>query len=296
MSHKVAYLGPKATFTGLAASRLFPNEIKIPMTTIPACLDAVKEGGATIAVVPIENALEGSVNITIDYLIHEVQLPVKGEVTIPISQYFMVHPDHVSIDFKPEIIYSHPHALAQCHKFLHSEWKGIPCEEVTSTAAAAKLVHDQQDRNIAAIANEVAAEEYGLTIIGETINDYPNNHTKFIVVSNDDIDFTGHLATERGWKTTLMITLPSDYTGALHQVLSAFAWRKLNLSKIESRPMKTGLGNYFFIIDIEMALDEVLIPGAISELEALGCNVSVLGSYPSFAVESSIKKESIQNS
>ena len=91
-------------------------------------------------------------------------------------------------------------------------------------------------------------------------------------------------------KTTLMVTLPADYTGALHQVLSAFAWRKLNLSKIESRPMKTGLGNYFFIIDVEMAMDEVLIPGAIAELEALGCTVSILGSYPSFAVENSVKK------
>ena len=294
MSHKIAFLGPKATFTDLAASRLFPNEVKIPMTTIPACLDAVKEGEATIAVVPIENALEGSVNITIDYLIHDVQLPVKGEVTIPISQHFMVHPDHTTPDFKPEMIYSHPHAIAQCYKFLHREWKGIPCEEVTSTAAAAKLVHDQPQRNIAAIANEVAAEEYGLTIIGENINDYSNNHTRFIVVSNEDVDYTGHLTTERGWKTTLMVTLPSDYTGALHQVLSAFAWRKLNLSKIESRPMKTGLGNYFFIIDVEMALDEVLIPGAISELEVLGCTVSILGSYPSFAVENSVKKESVQ--
>ncbi len=293
MSHTIAFLGPKATFTDLAVSRLFPNEMKIPMTTIPACLDAVQEGKASIALVPIENALEGSVNITIDYLIHEVQLPVKGEVTIPISQHFMVHRDHATPDFKPEIIYSHPHAIAQCHKFLHREWKGIPCEEVTSTAAAAKLVHDEPGRNIAAIANEAAAEEYGLTIIRENIHDYSYNHTKFIVVSNEEIDFQGHLTIEHGWKTTLMVTLPSDYTGALHQVLSAFAWRKLNLSKIESRPMKTGLGNYFFIIDVEMALDEVLIPGAISELEALGCTVSVLGSYPSFVVENSLMKNGI---
>ena len=87
------------------------------------------------------------------------------------------------------------------------------------------------------------------------------------------------------YKTTIMVTLPADHAGALHQVLSAFAWRKLNLSKIESRPMKTGIGNYFFIIDIEMKLDEVLIPGAMAELEALGCGVKVLGSYPSLMVE-----------
>lgn len=295
MSYKIAFLGPKATFTDLAVSRLFPQAIKIPMSTIPGCLDTVQEGEADIAVVPIENAIEGSVNITIDYLIHEVQLPIKGEVTIPISQHFMVHPSHATLDFKPEVIYSHPHALAQCHKFLYRELKGIPCEEVTSTAAAAKLVHDQPNLNIAAIANEVAAEEYGLTIVHDNVHDYAYNHTKFIVVSKQDVDYNGHLAVARGWKTTLMVMLPSDYTGALHQVLSAFAWRKLNLSKIESRPLKTGLGNYFFIIDVEMAIDEVLIPGAIAELEALGCTVSILGSYPSFTVENSVEKQTVQN-
>lgn len=293
MSYKIAFLGPKATFTDLAVSRLFPEATKIPLTTIPSCLDAVQESEVDLAVVPIENAIEGSVNITIDYLIHEVQLPIKGEVTIPISQHFMVHPDHATADFTPEVIYSHPHALAQCHKFLYREWKSIPREEVSSTAAAAKLVHDQPERMIAAVANEVAAEEYGLTIINQDIHDYVYNHTKFIVVSNQDVDFEGHVTRERGWKTTLMVLLPSDYTGALHQVLSAFAWRKLNLSKIESRPLKTGLGNYFFIIDIEMALDDVLIPGAIAELEALGCIVSILGSYPSYIVENAVKKEAI---
>jgi prephenate dehydratase len=85
-----------------------------------------------------------------------------------------------------------------------------------------------------------------------------------------------------------MITLPSDQAGALHQVLSAFSWRKLNLSKIESRPMKTGLGNYFFIVDIEQKMDEVLIPGAMAELEALGCSVELLGSYPHTLLETEI--------
>ncbi|AZV44561.1 prephenate dehydratase [Peribacillus asahii] len=289
MSHKIAFLGPKATFTDLAVSRLFPNELKMPKATIPDCIDAIQEGEADIAVVPIENALEGSVNITIDYLIHEVQLPIQGEVITPIQQHFMVHPDQAVPGFKPDMIYSHPHAIAQCHKFLHKEWKGIPCEEVTSTAAAAKMVSEQPERKIAAIANELAAEEYGLTIVQHNVHDYSYNHTKFIVVSKESVDYKGHVTVNRGWKTTLMVMLPADHSGALHQVLSAFAWRKLNLSKIESRPMKTGLGNYFFIIDVEMALDEVLIPGTISELEALGCKVSILGSYPSFAVETAVK-------
>ncbi|KRF60872.1 prephenate dehydratase [Peribacillus butanolivorans] len=288
MTSKIAFLGPKATFTDLAVSRLFPNDIKIPMNTIPDCLDAVRDGEVNHALVPIENALEGSVNITMDYLVHEVTLPIKGEVTIPIQQHYMVHPDHAYPGFKPDMVYSHSHAIAQCRKFLHKELRGIPYEYVTSTAAAAKMVMENSDINIAAIANDMAAAEYGLTIVKQNIHDYEHNHTKFIVVSNSDVDFEGHLTTEGDKKTTLMVQLPADHSGQLHQVLSAFSWRKLNLSKIESRPMKTGLGNYFFIIDVGMALDDVLIPGAISELEALGCTVSIMGSYPCFKVQNGV--------
>ncbi|WP_409301916.1 prephenate dehydratase [Peribacillus sp. SCS-155] len=284
MSYRSAFLGPKATFTDLAVSKLFPDGNKIPMATIPECLDAVNEGKVELAVVPIENALEGSVNITLDYLVHEVDLPIQGEIIIPIQQHFMVHPDHADRLFQPETIFSHSHAIAQCHKFLHRQFKGVSCETTTSTAAAAKMVKENPDRAIAAIANELAAEEYGLTIVKRSIHDYEHNHTRFVVVSKNSVQYTSNLTDSAGHKTTLMIMLPADHSGALHQVLSAFAWRKLNLSKIESRPMKTGLGNYFFIVDIEKKLDEVLIPGAISELEALGCKVSLLGSYESFRV------------
>jgi len=104
------------------------------------------------------------------------------------------------------------------------------------------------------------------------------------VVSKQEVSFDEHLTSEQGYKTTLMVTLPVDSSGTLHKVLSAFAWRGLNLTKIESRPLKTGLGNYFFIIDVDMKMDDILIPGAKSEMEALGCKVNVLGSYPSFKV------------
>lgn len=284
MKRKIAFLGPKATFTDLAVSAMFSEDEKLPMLTIPECLDAVYEGIAEIAVVPLENALEGSVNITLDYLIHEVGLPIQGEINAPIRQHLMVHPNHAENWKEVEMIFSHSHAIAQCHKFLHKELKGIPCENLTSTAAAAKLVKDSPKRKIAAIANELAAKEYGLTIVKEDIHDYHHNHTRFIVVSKHKVTFQNYEAQEHGVKTTLMIILPDDHAGALHQVLSAFSWRRLNLSKIESRPMKTGLGNYFFIIDIEHELDDVLIPGAIQELEALGCKVSVLGSYRSFLI------------
>ncbi len=285
---KIAFLGPKATFTDVAVRGMFPDDIAVPYMTIPDCIDAVINGEAHLCVVPLENALEGSVNITIDYLVHETtQLPVIGEITAPIQQHLLVHPDHLDHWEKIETVYSHPHAMAQCHKFLHKHFKNAARVHMTSTAAAAKYVHEHPEEKAAAIANELAAREYGLAIAKRNIHDLDFNHTRFIILSKSAMDLSGYSLPVQRYKTTLMVTLPDDRSGALHQVLSAFAWRKLNLSKIESRPTKTGLGNYFFIIDVDMKMDEVLIPGAIAELEALGCTVKVLGSYPSFQIKES---------
>lgn len=277
---KVAFLGPRATFTDLVTREMFPHEERIPYATIPDCLDAVMEEEVDVTVVPLENTLEGSVNITLDYLIHEINLPIIAEVTTPVKQHLLVHPSVKERWQEVTKVLSHPHAIAQCHKFLHGSLKGVPCENATSTAAAAKYIIEHPDETVAAIANQLAAKEYGLAIAKDNIHDYDFNHTRFIVLSKKNIPLQPKTIDIKGYKTTVMVTLPTDRSGALHQVLSAFAWRKLNLSKIESRPMKTGLGNYFFIIDIEEKMDEVLIPGAIAELEALGCSVSVLGSYP----------------
>lgn len=280
---KIGYLGPRATFTAQAVKSLFPEVEGKPMITIPACIDAVVHGEVDAAVVPIENTIEGSVNLTIDYLIHEQPLKIIGEVIIPISQHLMVHPTYSSNWDEIEGVYSHPHAIAQCHKFLFETLQHTKLEYTTSTAAAAKFISENPQEKCAAIANELAAKEYGLTIVKKNIHDFESNHTRFVVLHKSNIDLN-EIKESNGYKTTLMITLPSDRAGALHQVLSAFAWRKLNLSKIESRPMKTGLGNYFFLIDIEQMMDDVLIPGAIEELEALDCGVKILGSYPYFRI------------
>ncbi|WP_282155375.1 prephenate dehydratase [Cytobacillus gottheilii] len=284
---KIGFLGPQATFTDIAVRGLFPNETRIPLQTIPDCFDVLNEGKVDLAVIPIENALEGSVNITLDYLIHEAKKPIIGEITAPIRQHLMVHPLHQDKWNETTAVYSHSHAIAQCHKFLHTELKGIPTVNTTSTAAAASYIKDHPELKIAAIANELAAEVYGLAIAQSDIHDFDYNHTRFIVVSKEEQELNTDTPLFKGHKTTIMVTLPLDRAGALHQVLSAFAWRNLNLSKIESRPMKTGLGNYFFIIDVDMQKDEVLIPGVAAELEALGCRVNILGSYPYFSLGSS---------
>lgn len=282
--NRISYLGPEASFTHLAALSVFPQADLVPFTTIPECIEAVAEGAVEYAVVPLENALEGSVPLTVDYLFHEVQLFVTAEVLSPIRQHLLVHPDNEDSD-SYEAIYSHPHALAQCHKFLYYTFKNTPLQQYSSTAAAAKMVSELPERNIAAIANQISAEQYGLKVKYADIHDFHFNHTRFYVLSktNHHLPNAGHGDVV---KTTMMITPPDDdRSGVLHQVLSVFAWRQLNLSKIESRPLKTGLGDYFFIADVLEDEAAPMMRGAIEELNALGCTVKTLGSYYTYRSE-----------
>lgn len=275
---RIAYLGPEASFTYLATNGLFPNEWLMPFTTIPECIEAVTNDVVDLAVVPLENALEGSVPLTIDYLFHEANLFVIAEVRSKIQQHLMVHKAQKDHWEQIEEIYSHPHAIAQCHKYLTYRFSGVPLTQISSTAAAAKYVAENPDRPIAAIGNASSAQKYGLEIVGKNIHDFHFNHTRFFVLSKKNVRLPIEQSDGQP-KTTFMLTLPADVSGALHQVLSVFAWRKLNLSKIESRPLKTGLGDYFFIMDILADEEEPMMKGAIEELQALGCTVKSLGTY-----------------
>lgn len=279
---QIGYLGPRGTFTKMAVDALFDGGSFIAYESIPACLDAVERGEIGTAVVPLENAIEGSVHLTIDYLAHQVDQSIIAEMTVPIKQHLLVHPARNGEEIRK--VYSHSHAIAQCHEYLHKHYPNAEIEYTASTAKAAELVAAERD-GVAAIANHLAAEGNGLTFLDTDIHDYDNNHTRFAVVQKaaQTLKVKDHPVSKR--KTTVMVTLPKDYVGALHQVLAAFAWRKMNLSKIESRPMKTGLGNYFFLIDVDQPYDQVLFPGVQAELEALGCRLKVIGTYPSYQID-----------
>ncbi|KGP73898.1 prephenate dehydratase [Pontibacillus yanchengensis Y32] len=280
----VGYLGPKGTFTNVAVDAIFDSVDTKGYRTIPECLDAVNNDEVALAVVPMENAIEGTVHLTVDYLIHQVDVPIIAEVVIPIEQHLLVHPGFTG-DLKDiETIHSHTQAIAQCHQFIHKEMNNAEIEYTSSTGEAASIVQQKKGSH-AAIGNILSAEEYGLKVLRTSIHDYENNHTRFAVLQKNQKPVQMKELTANTYKTTIMVTLPSDYSGALHQVLSAFAWRKMNLSKIESRPMKTGLGNYFFIIDVNQPYDAVLFPAVQAELAALGCQIKVLGTYPCFHVE-----------
>ncbi|WP_018924183.1 prephenate dehydratase [Salsuginibacillus kocurii] len=289
----VGYLGPQGTFTELAVDAVFSAPAKQGFKTIPAVMDAVSDGTVESAVVPLENAIEGSVNLTLDHLIHKKDLPIVGEVTVPIEQHLLIANDELQDFAKIEKVYSHPHAIAQCHEFLQENVPDAEIIYMNSTGEAAKKIEEEQSKTAAVIANMLAAKLYRLTVAQANIHDYEHNHTRFVVLTKPDHKQTLSLKDggKTGEKTTLMVTLPSDYSGALHHVLSAFAWRRLNLSKIESRPMKTGLGHYFFVIDVDQGMDEVLMPGVIEELKALQCGVRVLGTYPCYTLQAQDSKK-----
>lgn len=280
-SNQIAYLGPEASFTYLASKSLFPNGSLIPFTTIPECIEAVSSGKVDLAVVPLENTIEGTVPLTIDYLYHEAELFIVAEVLSKIQQHLMVHKAQKDNWQHIEEIYSHPHALAQCHKYLFYRFSKVPLHQFSSTSAAAKLVAENPDRCIAAVGNTSSAEKYNLEIVEKNIHDFHFNHTRFVVLSKKNIRIQKGKAEGKA-KTTVMLTLPENVSGALHQVLSVYAWRKLDLSKIESRPLKTGLGDYFFVIDILADENEPMMKGAFEELKALGCTVKSLGTYDTY--------------
>ncbi|RXT14738.1 prephenate dehydratase [Ammoniphilus sp. CFH 90114] len=278
MERKIAFLGPYGTFTEEAARFFFEGQDVsfVPFATIPDVLDALDQGKTQFAVVPIENSIEGTVNLTMDWLIHHMDVPIRGELAYPISQHLMAAPGTELKNVKK--VFSHPQAVAQSRLFLRKHLPDVEVEYMKSTADAVKWVAEHPSEPWAAIGNRLSKEIYPVVFLHESIQDHDNNYTRFLVVSSSAVQFK---ESEKE-KTTILVTLPSDFPGALYQVLAAFAWRKINLSRIESRPTKTGLGNYHFIIDIEQKMDEILLPGAFAELEALGCQIRKMGSYPCF--------------
>lgn len=274
---KIAYLGPQASFTQLAASQIFPNEELVPQSSILDCFNAVKNNEVDKAVVPLENSIEGTVSMTLDYL-YDFEVFIETELIMPIAHHLMIHPDNDAF----EKVISHPQALAQTFHFRYDHFKDIPSQDFSSTAASAKLVSENPQEKWTAIANRYSAKLYGLKIIHENIQDFEQNHTKFIVISKNRENLQLELP-KTSEKTSLIITLPEDHAGGLHQVLSVFAWRKMNLSKIESRTLKTGLGNYFFFINVASEWHNVLSQNAIDEIISLGSNVKFLGHYNEYA-------------
>ncbi|KAF1296086.1 prephenate dehydratase [Enterococcus sp. JM4C] len=278
---KVGYLGPESSFTYQAAKKGFPNEQLVPFPSIPACIKAVEYKDVELAVVPIENTLEGSVNTTVDYLYHQSFIPVGAELILPIHQQLMVAKQNQADWQQITKIMSHPQALAQSANFIQAHFPDVQIESTPSTAYAAQYVAEHPKELIGAIAPKSAAQMYQTVIVSENIQDVAINHTRFWVIGQPEIVLSLPMKKE---KMTVAITMPLNTPGSLLQALSAFGWRQIDLSKIESRPLKTSLGEYFFLLDVEMNKPRSLVENAIEEIQLLGGEVKVFGQYGIYPV------------
>ena len=266
---KVAFLGPEGTFSHEAASMVSENLISY--CSIQQVMGAVESGECIYGVVPIENSIEGPVSLTLDSLVHNFDLKIKNEIVIPINHNLLAATE-MSVD-DVENVYSHSQALGQCQPYL--ERHGTTAHYTLSTAAAAKRV--AETKRDAAIGTLKAAELYGLQVIDTNIQENFNNQTRFVVLDNEDSPKTGND------KTSISFSLFEDKPGGLYELLGLFAENNINLTKIESRPSKEGLGHYIFFIDMEgHRLDED-IKEILNDLKDNTSFFKVLGSYPVFS-------------
>lgn len=242
----------------------------IPYCTIPAVLESVANGECSFGVVPIENSIEGPVGITLDSLAHKFDLKIYGELIIPINQNLIVNPGCRMEDI--EDVYSHAQALAQCQEFVRKN--NIQPHYAISTARAAKDIIG--DKTKAAIGNSKVVDLYGLEILESNIQDVDNNETRFVVVSKKDHEMTGND------KTSIIFSIYEDKPGGLYRILGIFEKDNINLTKIESRPSKKGLGKYLFFVDFEGHIDDEVIQNIIAEIDENTYFLKILGSYPSF--------------
>jgi prephenate dehydratase len=271
----IAYLGPEATFTqqALLSQADLAGLASTAMPTISDVLAATAGGVADLGLVPIENAIEGTVTVTLDTLAFEADLLIQREIVMDVSLNLLGLPTAELGDIRR--VASYQVATAQCRNFLIRELPGVVTEAANSTAEAARMVARTGDPSIAAIGTALAAEVYGLRILAEEIEDHPGNQTRFVVVAPSGVPApTGHD------KTSIVIFQRADRPGSLLSILQEFAARAINLTKLESRPTKKGLGDYCFIIDLEGHISDELVADCLRDLKSKQAEVKFLGSYP----------------
>ncbi len=265
---RVAFLGPEATFTHMAARSRFGLSARyVPAATVAGVFTEVEKGVADLGVVPIENSTEGVVNSTLDVLI-DSELSISAEIATQVSHCLLTRSGTLDGVQK---VYSHPQALAQCRQWLSANLPSVAQIEVASTALAARLTRD--DPVAAAVASELAGQLYDLKIARRKIEDEVRNVTRFLVIGRDQAPPTGRD------KTSILFSL-KDTAGVLYRVLQPLADAGLNLSRIESRPSRKKLWDYVFFIDVDGHVQDAAVQAAILSLRERCEFVKVLGSYP----------------
>ena len=265
---KVAFMGPKATFSHLATMQQFGLSAELaPLKSIPSVFEEVEKGRAFYGVVPVENSTEGVVSHTLDMFV-DSSLQIASEILLE------VHHDLLSRTGRLEDIkkvYSHAQPIAQCRQWLDENLPGVALVDVASTALAAQIVSD--DYTSAAVASELAASLYDLKVVRSRIEDQVNNFTRFLVIARKGCERSGND------KTSVLFSV-KDEPGILCRMLEPFARRGINLSKIESRPFKRKAWEYIFFLDLFGHISDPDVAEAIEELKGCCQYIKILGSYP----------------
>ena len=267
-----SYLGPAGTFTEAALIPILkPGDKSVPAVNVTAALDAVRSGTADYAIVPIENSVEGVVARTLDELASGEPLLIIGESILSVSFALMVKPGVKISDIKR--LATHPHAEAQCREYIA---KNIPGAEVimtaSTTAGAEAVAKGEAD---GALAAAVAAKNFNLEVIAQDVGDKQAAVTRFVTVSRP-----GKIAAPTGSdRTSLVVFIAADHSGALLEILTEFAVRGVNLTFIQSRPNGVELGQYHFIIDVEGHIEDARVGDTLKALYRICADVRFLGSY-----------------
>ena len=274
--HSVAYLGPRGSFAE-AAVLAWPGSADAqlsPSTSVPAALEAVRGDTVDHALVPIENSVEGSVSATLDELGSGQRLVIVDEVVLPVQFSLLVRPG-TTLDQVSRIA-THPHAQAQVRRWLAEQLPEASVIPAMSTAAAAAALLEEPAPFDGAISQKIAADIYGLDVLADEIADTADATTRFVVVRKP-----GPIPPPTGAdKTTLSLFIHQDQPGALLGILNEFAVRGVNMTRIESRPTRKALGDYYFSVDVEGHVADARISEAIMGLHRVCLDVRYLGSYP----------------
>ncbi len=277
----IGFLGPPGTFCEEALRSSIEEQAGdggrrefLPFPSMGETIEAVSSGRVDCALVPIENSIEGSVSATIDMLTHGVDnLQIIREITLPISQCLITRPG-LALGQITKVI-SIPHAYSQCRLWLREHLPGCEVEAASSTAAAAERVASSEEP-WAAIGNKLAAVTYGCDVLESDIEDHDENETRFVFLARQ----REKQNLFEPYKTSIVCEIIKDQPGALLLILQEFAFRHVNLTKIESRPSKRRLGDYVFIVDMEGKVDDPTIADALRCLCCKLPRLTVLGSYP----------------
>lgn len=274
MGRTIGFMGPRGTFSHEAVEAYVEGRCYTlkDYFSIPAVLEALKNGEIQDAIVPIENSLEGAINVTMDFLAKEDGLFIIGEFILPVNLNLLTKTGVNAEDIA--VILSHPQPLGQCRNYLSRYFpRAIQLEENSTSKAAQRVV--DSDGTFAAVASNISAKEYGLEIMASKIQDFDNNCTRFVIISKD-------LQKRTGSDKTSIVFSTDNKPGSLYRILDIFSLWDINMTRIESRPAKNVLGQYIFFIDIDGHIEDQDVFDALTMIQRKTSFYKFIGSYPVF--------------